>query len=389
MAWHAEKMPRAIETFRDEFVLEPDGPVYLDGNSLGRLPKGAQRLAAELVSKQWGERLIRGWNDGWYDLPRRLGAKIGQIIGARPGEVVVCDSTSVNLFKLTTAVLRARAPRNEIVTSERNFPSDLYVLDGVGRVRHGEANSSTAVVALTQTDFRTAETIDLVESTGDSHAAGAWALWDLSHSAGAVPIDMTASRAELAVGCTYKYLNGGPGAPAYLYVRREVQALVRSPIQGWFGHGDPFAFSTEYEPAPGAARFLAGTPPVISMALMEPGLDLILEAGMTNIRARSIELTAQLIEQADALGVEVATPRDAARRGSHVSLRHEEAWRITRALIEEHNVIPDFRGPDLIRFGVAPLYNNESDIDLAMASLDHVLATRTYENYPFARLAVP
>lgn len=369
--------------------MEPDGPVYLDGNSLGRLPKRAQRLAAELVNKQWGERLIRGWNDGWYDLPRRLGAKIGLIIGARPDEVVVCDSTSVNLFKLATAALRARAPRNEIVTSERNFPSDLYVLEGCGRVRFGEANSSTAVVALTQTDFRTAETMDLVEATGDIHAAGAWALWDLSHSAGALPIDLTASRAELAVGCTYKYLNGGPGAPACLYVRREVQALVRSPIQGWFGHGDPFAFSKEYEPAIGAARFLAGTPPVISMALMEPGLDLILEAGIENIRARSVELTEQLIEQADALGVEVASPRDAARRGSHVSLRHEEAWRITRALIEEHNVIPDFRGPDFIRFGVAPLYNNESDIDLAMASLDHVLATRAYENYPFARLAVP
>lgn len=381
-------MARSIETFRDEFVLEADGPVYLDGNSLGRLPKRTQRLAAELVNKQWGERLIRGWNDGWYDLPRRLGAKIGQIIGARSDEVVVCDSTSVNLFKLATAALRARVPRNEIVTSERNFPSDLYVLDGCGRVRFGEANSSTALVALTQTDFRTAETVDLVEATGDIHAAGAWALWDLSHSAGALPIDMTASRAELAVGCTYKYLNGGPGAPAYLYVRREVQALVRSPIQGWFGHGDPFAFAQKYEPAIGAARFLAGTPPVVSMALIEPGLDLVLEAGVVNLRARSLELTAQLIEQADALGLEVVTPRDAARRGSHVSLRHGEAWRITRALIEEHNVIPDFRGPDLIRFGVAPLYNTDSDIDLAMAGLDHVLGTRSYENYPFARLAV-
>jgi kynureninase len=386
-----------LRRFREEFVAEAGGPIYLDGKSLGRLPRRAVGLAAELVQRQWGERLIRGWNDGWMGLPSRLGAKVAALIGADPDEVLVCDSTSVNLFKLAMAAVAAQVPRRGIVTDRRNFPSDAYILQACGDLTIADdaveaADGGTAVVSLTQTCFRTAALYPLAETTRRVQATGAWMLWDLSHSVGAFAVDLHASGAEMAVGCTYKYCNGGPGAPAFLYVRRDLQERLRNPIPGWLGHADPFAFSLDYRPAAGIQRFLAGTPAVLSMASMEPGLDLLLEAGMAAVEEKSRRLCDYLIAEADRqlaeFGVTVASPREAARRGSHVSLRHPEAWRLTQALINDYAVIPDFRAPDLIRFGVAPLYNSYEDVCEAVGRLRLALRSKSYEWYDAARLAV-
>ena len=385
-----------LRRFRDEFVLEPGGPIYLDGNSLGRLPRRTQALAAAVVNEQWGHRLIRGWNEGWLELSARVAAKIARLIGAAPDEVAVCDSTSVNLFKLATAALEAQAPRREILSDRANFPSDAYVLARCGALRLVDdplaaTGPETALVSLTHTDFRTAQTWPLAAATARIQSQGAWALWDLSHSAGALPLDLHAANAELAVGCTYKYLNGGPGAPAYLYVRRDIQERLRSPIQGWFGHARPFEFGLDYAPAPGVLRFLAGTPPVLSTACIEPGVDLLLEAGIDALHAKSSQLSQFLIDLAarelTPFGVTIATPRDPAHRGSHVSLQHPAAWPLTQALIDA-GVIPDFRAPDLIRFGLAPLYNTFEEVAEAVARLRVILASESFRRYPAERSAV-
>ncbi len=397
--FHARQMDSSdpLRRFREEFVAEAGGPIYLDGNSLGRLPRKAVGLAEDLVQRQWGARLIRGWNDGWMALPSRLGAKLAALIGADADEVLVCDSTSVNLFKLATAAVAAQAPRRGIVTDRRNFPSDAYILQACGDLTIADdavaaAGGGTALVSLTQTCFRTAAVYPLEETTRRVQATGAWMLWDLSHSVGAFAIDLHASGAEMAVGCTYKYCNGGPGAPAFLYVRRDLQERLLSPIPGWLGHADPFAFWLEYRPAAGIQRFLAGTPAVLSMACLEPGLDLLFEAGMGAVEEKSRRLCDYLIAEADRqlaeFGVTVASPREAARRGSHVSLRHPEAWRLTQTLITDYAVIPDFRAPDLIRFGVAPLYNSFEDVCEAVGRLRLALRTKSYERFDGARLAV-
>lgn len=386
-----------LRRFRDEFVIEAGGPIYLDGNSLGRLPRRTRELAAGLVNRQWGERLIRGWGEGWLELSSRIGGKIARLIGARADEVAVCDSTSVNLFKLATAAVAAQAPRRGIVTDRRNFPSDGYVLGECGELRvagdaPGAADEGTALVSMTLTCFRTAENYSLAGETRRIQASGAWALWDLSHSVGAMAIDLAASGAEMAVGCTYKYCNGGPGAPAFLYVRREIQDRLRSPIPGWFGHAAPFDFAPDYAPAAGVMRFLAGTPPVLSMACIEPGLDLLLEAGIENLAAKSRALSEYLIGLVETelapLGVTVASPLDPDRRGSHVALRHAEAWRVTQALVGEYGVIPDFRTPDLIRVGLAPIYNSFEEVYEAVSRLRQVLETRAYERFGAARSSV-
>ena len=397
--FHARQMDSSdpLRRFREEFVAEAGGPIYLDGNSLGRLPRKAVGLAEDLVQRQWGARLIRGWNDGWMALPSRLGAKLAALIGVDADEVLVCDSTSVNLFKLATAAVAAQAPRRGIVTDRRNFPSDAYILQACGDLTIADdavaaAGGGTALVSLTQTCFRTAAVYPLEETTRRVQATGAWMLWDLSHSVGAFAIDLHASGAEMAVGCTYKYCNGGPGAPAFLYVRRDLQERLLSPIPGWLGHADPFAFWLEYRPAAGIQRFLAGTPAVLSMACLEPGLDLLFEAGMGAVEEKSRRLCDYLIAEADRqlaeFGVTVASPREAARRGSHVSLRHPEAWRLTQTLITDYAVIPDFRAPDLIRFGVAPLYNSFEDVCEAVGRLRLALRTKSYERFDGARLAV-
>jgi kynureninase len=377
-----------LARYRDEFVVADEGLIYLDGNSLGRLPRRAEALVAKAVREEWGGRLVRGWNEGWVDAPRRVGDKLGRLLGARPGEVLVSDSTSVNLFKLAVAALKAREGRTEIVTDDLNFPSDLYVLDGAAKLLGGgrrvaavgardgvsvdpsdlaaAIGSGTALVSLSHVAYKSGFLHDPKAVTEVAHRAGALVLWDLSHSAGVVPIDLEASGADLAVGCTYKHLNGGPGAPAFLYVRGALQAALENPIPGWFGREQPFTFAPGFVPASGAERFLVGTPPILSLAAAEAGVDLALEAGVERARQKSIAM-GEFLEscwrmQLQPLGVTLRSPREPERRGSHLSFGHPEALAIDRALIAEMNVIPDFRPPDVIRFGFSPLYNSFEDL---------------------------
>ncbi len=348
---------------------------------------------------EWGSRLVRGWNEGWVDAPRRVGDKLARLLGAGPGEVTVSDATSVNLFKLAVAALRARPGRKTIVTDALNFPSDLYVLGGAAQLlgagrrvvvvpaRDGitvdaadldaAITEDTALVSLSHVAYRSGFLHDMAAVNALAHAAGALVLWDVSHSAGVVPIDLEGSGADLAVGCTYKYLNGGPGSPAFLYVRRSLQQELESPIRGWFSRHEPFSFSVSYEPAHDLSRFLVGTPPILSLAAAEAGVDLALEAGVGPVREKSVaqgEFLVRLWETfLEPRGVTLRSPREAARRGSHVSFGHSEALAIDRALIEEMRVIPDFRPPDVIRFGFAPLYTRFMDLYEAADGFRRVL----------------
>ena len=364
-----------LAAYRDRFVHD-DERIYLDGNSLGRLPVATRdRLSA--LTAEWGERLVGGW-PAWIDAPTRAGDLIARVIGAAAGEVVVCDSTTVNLFKLVAAALDARGA-GALVSDRGNFPTDRYVLEGIAagqglelRLFDGEPEPATLpcgrgdVVVLSHVGYRTGKLADLAALQAAARERGATLVWDLSHSAGAVPVDLRAAGAELAVGCTYKYLNAGPGAPAYLYVAAALQSELRSPVWGWFGQREQFAMERDYDPEPDIRRFLAGTPPILALAAVEEGVRLTAEAGIAALHAKSIELTELIVALNDAwlapLGFELASPRDPARRGSHVSLRHPAAWQITRALIERAGVIPDFRGPDSVRLGVAPLYTRHVDV---------------------------
>ena len=400
--------------FRDEFVIDEPDLIYLDGNSLGRLPKRTAARMQAVVEYEWGRRLVRGWGDSWFTAPQRVGAKIAQLIGAAADEVLVADSTSVDFFKLVVAALRARPDRTRIVADDLNFPSDLYVLQGALdlmkpdrrlAIAHstdgltvsndalaGAIDQDTALVALTHTAFKSGYVYDMPAITRMAHQAGALMLWDLSHSVGALPLALNACRVDLAVGCTYKYLNGGPGAPAFLYVRRDLQDSLLNPIWGWFGQKGQFDFELDYQPGPGISRFLAGTPNILSMAAVEPAIDLLLEAGIDRLRAKSIKQTEYLIglwaELLQPLGVRLNSPRDANQRGSHVSLGHPEGLRIDRALIEELKVIPDFRYPDNIRLGIAPIYTSFAEVHAAITRLRRVIVERLYEKYPRERLAV-
>lgn len=411
----ARALDRADELapYRARFAEVDSELIYLDGNSLGRLPLATAELAQELIAEQWGRRLIRSWNDSWFGLPERIGGKIARLVGAAPGEVIVADSTSVNLFKLATAALQARPGNRRIVTDDLNFPSDLYVLQSVLDLCGGghlevirspdgltvpldrvadALKEPTALVSLSHTAFKSAFVHDLAAVTELAHRAGALVLWDLSHSVGALPLDLEAGGADLAVGCGYKYLNGGPGAPAFLYVRRALQPLLRNPLAGWFGRHDPFSFALDYEPEAGMRQYLTGTPPILSLALLEPGVDLLLEAGLERLRAKSIAQTEYLIALWEQLlqpvGYRLASPREATKRGSHVAVAHPEGWRINRALIEQSHVIPDFRAPDLIRLGVTPLYTTYVELQQAGDALQRIVAERLYENYPSRRQGV-
>jgi kynureninase len=402
-----------LVSYRERFVI--DGPeIYLDGNSLGRLPKAALTLAEDLISRQWGRRLIRGWNEGWIKLSERIGAKIARLIGASADEVLIADSTTVNLFKLAVAALRARPERHEVVTDDLNFPSDVHALGaavemaGTGqrlRIIHSQDgidipdealsdafSSDTALVALSHTTFKSGFTYDLNRVTQMAHRAGVQVLWDVSHSVGAVPLRVGEAGADFAVGCTYKYLCGGPGAPAFLYVRRDLQEVLLNPIAGWFGRDDPFGFALDYRSAAGIKRFLTGTPPVLSTALIEPGLDLLLEAGIERVREKSIKQTEFLIalwkDWLEPIGFVLKSPREASRRGSHVSLGHPEGWRIGQALIERAGIIPDFRPPDNLRLGVCPLYTTYSELLDAMSTLRQIVVDRAYEEYSAKRSGV-
>lgn len=355
---------------------------YLDGNSLGPPAADVRERTLDALDR-WSRDLIGGWNDGWLELPARIAEKIADLVGAEADEILVADSTSVNLYKLVSAAL-TREPGG-LVTHTGNFPSDRYVLSGLGDPAVLNRPDDRWPEGATVGSFSHVEYV-----SGERHDMAALrdrtVVWDLAHSAGAVPLRLSED-AGLAVGCGYKFLNGGPGAPAFLYVRRDLQDELESPIRGWFGADRPFDFSPDYRPAPGIARFAAGTPPILAMVALEAGVDALLEVGMPELWARSVRLTSRLIDGLDGLGLEVVTPRDPERRGSQVSVSHPEAWRISRALVAA-GVIPDFRPPSILRFGIAPRWNDEADIDRALSVLGEVIREERWRAFPVERPTV-
>ncbi len=383
-----------LSAMRARFIL-PERGVYLDGNSLGALPRETPAVIADLVARQWGGDLIASWNThDWIGMPARLGALVAPLIGARAHEVIVCDSVSVNLFKLIASALEARSGRGTILSEAGNFPTDLYMAQGVARMRGGtvrlaEADAvagaiddDTAVVVLTHVHYKSGRKLDMGAITRAAHAQGALVLWDLSHSAGAVELDLDGCGADLAVGCGYKYLNGGPGAPAFLFVAERLQDQMHSPLSGWMGHAAPFDFTDDYRPAGGLARFLCGTPSVIGMAALESGLALFAGVDRAAMFAKSRALGGAFIRLMDqecaGAGFALASPRDDAARGSHVSYAHPDAYAICQALIAR-GVVGDFRAPDLLRLGFSPLYTSFTDVFDSVATLRDVMAERAWD----------
>jgi kynureninase len=385
-----------IAAVRDRFLL-PEGVVYLDGNSLGPPPRRAMERIDEVLRSEWQPHLVQSWTrHGWIDLSARVAGAIAPLIGALPDEVVVADSISVNLFKLLASGLRLRPDRRVIVSERGNFPTDLYIAQGLVDLLGDdvslrladrgdladELRSDVALMMLTHVDFRSGEMHDMAAWTAAAHDCGALALWDLAHSAGAVPVDLTACDADLAVGCGYKFLNGGPGAPSFAFVADRHHASLEAPLWGWMGHAAPFEFATEYRPAAGVTRLQVGTPPILSLAALECGVESVAEVGIDRLRAKSIALTdlfMDLVEQQCAgHGFEIASPRDAARRGSQVSLRHPEGYAIMQALIAA-GVVGDFRAPDLLRFGFAPAYVRFVDVWDAVATLREIMTKASWD----------
>ncbi|SFP88993.1 kynureninase [Sphingomonas rubra] len=389
-----------LAPMRERFAL-PEGVIYLDGNSLGPLPVGTRAAMTDVVERQWGERLIRSWNEGWIDAPTRIGAKIAALIGAAAHEVIVGDSTSANLFKALVAALRIDPGRGVVLSETGNFPTDLHVAEGavacvpgasLRAVPRGEVaaaiGADVAVLMLTHVHYKTAERWDMAALTAAAHAAGAVVVWDLSHSGGAVEIDLSGAGADLAVGCTYKYLNGGPGAPAYLYAAERWQERLSSPLSGWMGHAEPFAFADAYAPAPGMKRWLAGTPPMLAMAALEAGVDLWAEVDRAAVWRKSAALWDIMAAAGAAAGLPCVTPADPAARGSHISFRVPHAFELTQALIAR-GVIGDFRAPDVLRLGLTPLYLSHEDVWRAGELLREIIADETWRDPRYAeRLAV-
>ncbi len=393
-----------LAAFRDRFAL-PEGVIYLDGNSLGCLPRATAQRVADVVAQEWGEGLIRSWNSaGWIDLPQRVGAKIAPLIGAQGHEVIAADSTSVNLFKLISAALAIQArngKRRKVILSEPgNFPTDLYMIAGLeaqglatrrlaSREAMAEAlDEDVALLMLTHVHYKTGAIFDMAALTRAAHEAGALVLWDLSHSGGALPVDLNGCAADFAVGCGYKYLNGGPGAPAYLFVAERHLESVEQPLTGWMGHAAPFAFSDDYAPAPGIEQMLCGTPPILGLSALEVGVDLIAEIGVEHLYAKSQKLS-EFFRQCLAergVALELASPADAAERGSQLSFRHREAYAICQALIAR-GVIGDFRDPDILRFGFAPAYLRFEDMAEAARHLAEVLESREWQREEFRERA--
>jgi kynureninase len=396
-----------LATLRQEFDL-PKGVIYLDGNSLGPPPRAALARGAQVLAAEWGAGLIRSWNEaGWFDLPSRLGDKLARLLGAREGEVVLTDTISLNLFKVLAAALRiqqtARPGRRVIVCERDSFPTDLYMVQGVieflqqgYELRLIDADlpleqalgEDAAVLLLSHVNYRTGAMHPMAEVTALAHRHGILTLWDLAHSAGAVPLDLGAAQADFAVGCTYKYLNGGPGAPAFIWVPQRHQFQARQPLCGWWGHMRPFAMAPDYRPAPGVRRFLCGTQPILSLALVECGLDVTLRAGMPAVRAKSLALTdlfIELVEQRCARHpLTLATPRDHAGRGSHVSFLHPDGYAVMQALVAR-GVIGDYREPGLMRFGMAPLYLGFAEVWDAVETLRDILDSRGWDRPEFRR----
>jgi kynureninase len=381
-----------LAVFRARFALD-EQLVYLDGNSLGAAPRATLARVQREVEEVWGRRLIRGWEEGWMELPLRIGDRLGaSLLGAAPGQVAIADSTTVCLYKLASAALDLRPARRRIITSTSNFPTDRYVLEGLACARglelvwlepgaaHGPTveqlepllDEQTALVSFSHVDYRSAYVADIAALSELAHRAGALVLWDLCHSAGALPLALDRDGVDLAVGCTYKYLNSGPGAPAFMYARAALQERLRQPVWGWLGRREPFTMAPGYQPAGGVQALLSGTPPVLGLCCVEEGVALVAEAGIEAIRRKGVALGSYLVQLADEylapLGVGLGSPRQAARRGSHVALTHSDAERLCAALTRR-GVIPDFRHPDVIRLGLSPLTTRFTDVWDGIAAL--------------------
>jgi len=402
---HAEALDDAdpLKRLREQFEL-PAGVIYLDGNSLGPLPRSVSRAMEDLLLREWGRDLITSWNKaGWIGAPQRVGGKIARLIGAKPSEVVVADSTSVNLFKLAAGALSLRPGRRRIVTEAGNFHTDVYVLEGLARIAGAELavlprdevlkaiDEATALVVLTHVHYTTAAIWDMAAVTARAHEAGALVLWDLSHTAGAVECDLNGTDADLAVGCGYKHLNGGPGAPAFLYVAERHQAAIRTPLSGWMGHAEPFAFEPRYRPAPNIRAQLCGTPPILGIAALECGVDTHAGATPKAVAAKGRSLCELFIRRVEdrcaGHGLKLVGPRDVDQRGLHVAFAHPEGYAIVQALIAR-GVIGDFRDPDICRFGFSPLFLSHAEVWDAVERLAEVLEHRTYEK-PEYRVRAP
>jgi len=383
---------------RERFVL-PEGIVYLDGNSLGALPRSVPARLDEVATKEWGAGLVGSWEQ-WMSLPEQVGDKIARLIGAGKGEVVVIDSTTIALVKVLAAAVRARPGRHVVLTSVTNFPSDLYAATGVARllgdveVRTVEPadidkvlDETVAALLLTHVDFRTGELFDLARLTAAAHSVGALAVWDLCHSAGAVIVDCERTGVDLAVGCSYKYLNGGPGAPAFAYVRRHLQATLENPLPGWLGHAAPFDFDATYSAATGIRGFVTSTPAILGLSALDSALDAFDGLTMEEIRQKSVSLTELFLaslEERQLPGLQLASPRQPAQRGSQVALRHSDGYAVVQALISR-GVVADFRAPDLCRFGFSPLYVRHVDVFEAVEQLETVIGTKEYTDDRFSR----
>lgn len=400
-----------LRDYKQLFFQADADELYMDGNSLGRLPLATWERLPEVIENQWGKRLIRSWGEAWYEAPTRIGDKLAELIGAEPGEVVISDSTTVNLFKLVISALQARPDRKRIISDVLNFPTDLYTIQGainlldkdhelillkstdeikISMQDYEQAlDENTALVTFSTPTFKSGSLHEIARMTEMAHKAGAMVLWDFSHAVGVIPIEVKAWNIDFAVGCTYKYLNGGPGSPAFLYVNQRMHTAIQNQPLGWWGHKNPFAFELDYQPDPTIRRMLVGTPSVLSMLAIEPAIDIIKQAGIPNIRAKSIQLGDFFIRTFDSVlrdhGYVLASPRDGHKRGSHVSLKHPESYRIYQALINEMKVIPDFREPDNIRLGFSPLYTSFGDIVELVERLALVVEKHLYENYPHER----
>lgn len=389
-----------LAPYRARFAIPDDAVVYLDGNSLGRPPGATAARLESVLRHEWGDRLIRSWSEGWMDLPLEVGDRLGAaLLGARPGETVVCDNVTVNTYKALHAAMALRPGRSTVVAHRGEFPTDRYVTRSVAQARGGRVwwigeadevspspvtadlvadglDDDVAVVLLSVVDYRSAAIADVEGITRVAHEAGAVVVWDCSHAAGSVPLQLHDVDADLAVGCTYKYVNGGPGAPAFLWAHERHHDALENPVPGWMGHADPFAMGPTYAPAPGVRRFMTGTPSALALGAVDEGVAVLAEAGMDAVREKSVALTSYAVELHDAWlaprGVELASPRDPAQRGSHVTLRHPDARALTDALTAR-GVVPDFRNPDGIRVGLAPLYTRFTDVHDGLAALRDLL----------------
>ena len=397
-----ERLDRAdpLRAFREQFVV-PEDLIYLDGNSLGMMPRVCATRAREVVEHEWANTLISSWNDhGWIDLPLRAGARIAPLVGAHKDEVVVCDSTSINLFKALASAAMLRPQRKVIVTNTGNFPTDVYIAEGLCKLlgngytlRHAEPkkmlgalDDQVAAVAYSHVDYKTARIEDMGGMTAAIHKAGALAIWDLSHSAGAIPVDLNGADADFAVGCGYKYLNGGPGAPAFIFAARRHHDTMQQPLSGWLGHAAPFAFESNYRPATGIARMITGTPAVISMSVLDAAIRIISEAGIERLRAKSMQMTSLLVDlvaqECGGYGLTLASPMDATKRGSHLIFGHDEGYAIVQAL-KARGVVGDFRTPNFIRLGIAPIYLSYAELWEAVQRLKAVMQGKEWNEERF------